>query len=116
MYLCIKKDLSGKELPIVNLIIVYPDKSEVIPPGYFVVRREAHSCNLNSGTNADRMFICFKKDKWGNPITDMQIIYPGKDEQIPRSFSVIETTGSNLDADLNSGTGTFIYFWDFIIN
>lgn len=88
-----------------NLIIVFPDKNDIIPPGYFPVRREAHSCNLNSGTNADRMFICYKKDKWGNPITDLQVFFPAYSENVPRSFSVIETTGSNFDADLNAGTG-----------
>lgn len=105
LYLCIKKDLSGDQIPIVNLIVVFPDKNEIVPPGFFVVRRGAQSCNVNMGTNSERVFVCYKKDKWGNPITDVQLIFPGKDESVPQSFSLVDFTASDLPADLNAGTG-----------
>ena len=88
-----------------NLIVHYPDKNEIIPPGFFVVRRGAQSCNINTGTNSERIYLCYKKDKWGNPITDIQVLFTGKDETVPHSFNLIETSGTGLVADLNAGTG-----------
>ena len=105
LYLCIKKDLTGDQVPIVNLIVIFPDKDEIVPPGFFVVKRGSVSCNVNMGTNSERIYICYKKDKWGNPITDIQMIFVGKDEIVPQSFNLIETTASDMVADLNAGNG-----------
>ena len=103
--MCIKKDTTGLQPPIVNLIIHFPDKKEIIPPGFFVVRRGTQSCNVNMGTNGERVYICYKKDIWGNPITDIQPIFTGKDETVPQSFNLIEKSGTGLVADLNTGNG-----------
>ena len=105
MYICVKKDLSGDQIPIVNLIVIFPDRHEHVPIGFSVVRRGTQMCNLNTGTNAERIYVCYKKDKWGNPITDIQLIFPGKDESVPQSFNLIETSISELVADINTGTG-----------
>ena len=110
LYLCIKKALSSDEVPVVALMVIFPDKKEVVPPGYFVVRRgisAAHGVNLNQGTQGERICICYKKDRRGNPITDIQMIFPGpgKDETVPNSFSLIEYSTHGLTADLNAGTG-----------
>ena len=98
-------------MPLVSIIIIFPDRGDIIPPGFFVVRRGTQSCNVNSGTNAEKIYICYKKDKWGNPITDVQPIFPGKDESVPRSFNLIDTSGSDLIADLNAGTGELIQYF-----
>jgi len=90
---------------------VYPDSGEIIPPGFFVVRRGAQSCNINSGANAERIYLCYKKDKWGNPITDVQVIFPGKEEVVPQSFNLLDATASDLVADLNAGTGELAYLF-----
>ena len=61
MYLCIKKDVHGKEIPIVNLTVIFPDKNETVPPGFFVVRRGSQGCNLNQGTSGERICIVTKR-------------------------------------------------------
>ncbi len=43
-----------------------------------IYRHDKFACNLNSGTSSERIFLCYKKDKSGNPITDITVIFPGK--------------------------------------
>lgn len=38
LYFCIKKDASKDAVPITALVLIFPDKSEFVPPGYFVAR------------------------------------------------------------------------------
>lgn len=105
IYLCIKKDLTGQLAPITNLIVLFPDRNETIPPGYHCVHRGDTACNLNTGSGAERIYLCYKKDFLANPITDMQIIFPSKGEAPPKSFQLIDKSISGFSANLNSGTG-----------
>eukprot|EP01032_Pedospumella_encystans_P009092 gene9092-10735_t len=111
LYLCIKKDLSGALYPITNFIVVFPDRNEYTPPGYNVVNRGKTACNLNSGTTSERIFLCYRKDAVGNPLTDIQVILPTKGEVPPPAFNLIEKSISGIPANLNTGTGgTDVYF------
>jgi hypothetical protein len=105
LYLCIKKDLSGALYPITNFIVVFPDRNEYTPPGYAVVNRGKTACNLNSGTSSERIFLCYRKEAAGNPLTDVQLILPGKGEIPPPAFNLIEKSISGVPANLNTGTG-----------
>lgn len=112
-YLCIKKDLTGTLAPVTNILVVYPDMKEYIPPGYFVVQRGNQACNVNTGVSAQRIYICYKKENSGNPIIDLQLIFPSKGETPPKNFSIIEKSVSGLPANLNSGTagtGAFLCY------
>ena len=104
LYFCIKKDQSKEAVPITALVLIFPDRSEFVPPGYFVARHDKFACNLNSGTSAERIFLCYKKDKSGNPITDLVVIFPGKSEEPPKSFNLIEKSPTDLPANVNTGT------------
>lgn len=104
LYFCIKKDPSKDAIPITALVLIFPDRSEFVPPGYFVARHDKFACNLNSGTSAERIFLCYKKDKSANPITDLVVIFPGKNEEPPKSFNLIEKSPTGLPANLNTGT------------
>lgn len=103
IYLCIKKDI--KEPPITSLIVFFANKGEFLPPGYSVVKRGSKPCNINSGTSADTIFLAYKREKVGNPLIDLQIIFPEKNEELPRNFVMIDKTSSGLSANLNAGTG-----------
>jgi len=105
LFLCIKKDVTGSEFPVTNLIVVYPDREEFVPPGFFVVRHGPKACNINLGAGAERIYLCYKKDKYGNPITDIQVILPTKGEEIPNSFNLIDRSATDIVADLNAATG-----------
>jgi hypothetical protein len=103
LYICIKKDLSAQAIPVTSLVVIFPDKNEFVPPGYFAVRRGKYACNVNAGSNTERVFLCFKKDKQGDAVTDIQVLFP-KSEDFPKDFCVIEYSPTNIPANLNIGT------------
>lgn len=106
IYLCIRKDLTGQFAPITNIIVIFPDRGEYVPPGYHLVQRGKNAaCNVNAGTSADHIFIGFKRDFLGNPITDIQPIMIDKGEEVPKNYNMIEKTIFGSQANLNTGTG-----------
>jgi len=105
LFLCILKDTKGDSSLLTTLCVIFPDRNEFVPPGFQVVKRDNSPCNLNSGTSAERIFLCYKKDKHGNPLTDLQIILPGKGEEPPKNFNLVDKSPSGRAANLNAGTG-----------
>jgi hypothetical protein len=104
LFLCIKKDLTGESAPVVAITVFFPDKNEFVPPSYVPVKQGKHACNLNYGTSAERIFLAYKRDKHGNPITDAQIFFPGKHESVPKNFYLVDKSPSGITANLNMGT------------
>ena len=105
LFLCILKDTKGDSSLLTTVCVIFPDRNEFVPPGFQVVKRDNSPCNLNSGTSAERIFLCYKKDKHGNPLTDLQIILPGKGEELPKNFNLVDKSPSGRAANLNAGTG-----------
>jgi len=105
IYLCILKDRSGGATPITAISVIFPDRNEFVPPGFQVVKRDNQPCNVNAGTAAERVYICYKKDKTGNPLVDVQLILPGKGEETPKNFCLVDKSLSGRPANINSGTG-----------
>jgi hypothetical protein len=105
IYLCIRKDTNPKAAFLTNIIVIYPDKNEIYPPGYIVVRRGSQVCNVNTGTSAERIFLCYKKERIGNPITDILVMFPGKSEAPPPNYFLLDNSPSGIPANLNAGTG-----------
>jgi hypothetical protein len=107
MYLCIKKDLAGRQMPVTSLIVIFPDRNEFVPPGYHVLRRSKYVCNVNSNFKSERaverVFLCYKKDTLGDPITDVQIFFP-KHEDLPKDFNLVEYSPTGIEANLNKGS------------
>ena len=104
LYLCMKKDTARDAIPLTALVVIFPDRGETVPPGFFVARHDKLACNLNSGTNAERVHLCYRKERSGNPIIDIQVILTGRNEDPPKSFNVIDKSPTNLPANLNQGT------------
>eukprot|EP00602_Paraphysomonas_sp_CaronLab_P009335 CAMPEP_0185037178 /NCGR_PEP_ID=MMETSP1103-20130426/31197_1 /TAXON_ID=36769 /ORGANISM="Paraphysomonas bandaiensis, Strain Caron Lab Isolate" /LENGTH=1936 /DNA_ID=CAMNT_0027575031 /DNA_START=65 /DNA_END=5872 /DNA_ORIENTATION=- len=105
LYICIKKSVKDDIPPISSVIVIYPDKKEYVPPGFSVVKRGGKPCNINSGTSAERIFMCYKRDASCNPIVDLQIYFPTKNESPPTSFTRLSRSVRNYPVDLNMGTG-----------
>jgi hypothetical protein len=119
LYLCIKKETNninntatstsgGKAdslLPITSLVVLYPDRKESVPPGFSVVKRSGKPCNVNAGTNAERIYLCYKRDNVHNPLIDILIYFPSKSEAPPISFTKVTRSTRNCLVDLNAGTG-----------
>eukprot|EP00595_Chromulina_sp_UTEXLB2642_P001168 CAMPEP_0196764042 /NCGR_PEP_ID=MMETSP1095-20130614/5284_1 /TAXON_ID=96789 ORGANISM="Chromulina nebulosa, Strain UTEXLB2642" /NCGR_SAMPLE_ID=MMETSP1095 /ASSEMBLY_ACC=CAM_ASM_000446 /LENGTH=1536 /DNA_ID=CAMNT_0042118611 /DNA_START=710 /DNA_END=5320 /DNA_ORIENTATION=- len=87
------------------MIVFFPDKNEFVPPGFVPVKRGKYACNINSGTSSERIFIAYKKDRLGNPLIDLQVIFPGKNEESPKSFCLIDKSPTGAPANLNTSTG-----------
>ena len=105
LYFCVKKETRKDVIPITALAVIFPDQSEAVPPGFYVARHGKSPCNLNSGTSADRIFLCYKKEKTGNPIIDINVLFTHKGgDEIPKSFYLLDKTPTNRPANLNSGT------------
>ena len=90
LYLCIKKDTTNTQAIITNFIIIFPDRNEYIPAGYNVVSKALSTSpyDLNSGNPFERIYLCYRKELkgHGNPITDIQIIFPIKGKKKREMF------------------------------
>ena len=109
LFLCIKKAKDDDSTaPISSLLVIYPDKKEYVPPGFSVVKRQGKPCNINAGTSAERIFLCYKRDASCNPITDVQVYFPSKAEAPPVNFVRLTRSVRNYAVDLNLGTGAHV--------
>ena len=62
--------------------------------------------NLNHGNNGEKVYLCFKRSREGNPITGIIPLLPNRREYVPEGYTVLERTPRNHTADLNArGTG-----------
>ena len=97
---------SNDSVPICAFTILYPDRGEYLPAGFNVMRKglSREPCNLNMGNSGERIYLCYKRDRYCAPITDMQIILPGYNETCPRGFVCLEQSMSMVSANFNSGT------------
>jgi len=106
MYLCIKKDNASQEqAPITSILLVFADRGEFLPPFYSLVRRNKFPCNFNLGTSGERVYLAYKRERHGNPVTDIQVILPGSAEITPPGFSLLDKSPTGAPANLNNGTG-----------
>ena len=141
LFLNVKKesnwDRAAQRPSVTAMAVIFPDRGEIVPPGFCFVRRikekrmnkrnkhtdsksmasqsfraaqdAAVPANLNFGTNGERVYLCFKKSREGNPITGIIPLLPGKLEAIPDGFTVLERSPRNFVADINSGAGPPIF-------
>ena len=103
IYLALKKDyLTRRRPPVVALAVIFPDRKEFVPPTFSVVRRKGEPVDFNAGTHGERVYLCYKRGA-GNPITDIQVIFPRKKEAVPLGYTLLERTPFKYEADLNAG-------------
>ena len=122
LYLNVKKEPSwdrAVQRPCVTaFVVIYPDKKEFVPPGFSVVRvYRPNSNNKKNGTDAiasasspadinlsssggERVFLCYRRSREGNPITGVACLNPSKGDVVPPGFTVLERTPRNHAANL----------------
>jgi len=123
LFLNVKKEPHGNwesavQRPWVSSIaIIFPDRNEFVPPGYCVVKRfkmggtEKHTgpadlneCSTsNKNESSQRVYLCYKKSREGNPIVSIIPLLPSESECIPPGFTVIEKSPRNFTANINEG-------------
>lgn len=123
LHLYVKKepdwDKSVQRSCVTALTIIFPDRQEFVPPGFCIVRQfnksNKHSssssdrmpADLNHGLSGDaeRIYLCFRRSRDGNPLTGILPLCPGQAECIPEGYTVVEKSPRNFCADIRSGSG-----------
>jgi len=85
---------------VASICFVFPDRNEFLPPGYCAVSdvSSGQPVNLHGCNKADRIIMCFRRSREGNPLVDVRLLYPHLGDTIPSGYTVIECTPSNQTA------------------
>ena len=124
LYLNVKKEPSwdrAVQRPCVTAFaVIYPDKKEFVPPGFSVVRiyrptsnnkknvtdeikSGSSPANINlSSSGGERVFLCYRRSREGNPVTGVACLNPAKGDVVPPGFTVLERTPRNHVANLTA--------------
>ena len=125
MFLNAKKEVNwdrAVQRPCVTAIcVIYPDRNEFVPPGFSVVRlfggssatvKEMESnhessspANINPSSSGERVYLCYRRSREGNPITGILCLRPTRGDVIPEGYTVVERTPRNFVADMSAKTG-----------
>lgn len=107
--------------------LIHPDRNEFVPPGFSVVRQHRKDDESNNSSNSkkekslskntstlgsslspaaninplgERLFLCYRRSREGNPITGVMCLRPHQGELIPEGYTVLERTPRNFVADM----------------
>ena len=134
LYVNVKKEPNwdrAVQRPCVTAIcVIYPDRNEFVPPGFSVVRyyepndsddnKIADNSNSNNNTNSggslaspanvnpsssgERVYLCYRRSREGNPLTGLTCLQPSKGDVIPEGYTVLEKTPRNFLADMTANS------------
>lgn len=117
---------------VTAMTVIFPDRNEFVPPGFCVVRKykgpsasdkkhgsdttvkddddfntssSSYPANLNYGTSGERVYLCYRRSREGNPITGLIPLQPSNQEAVPEGYTVLERSPRNFVADINSKAG-----------
>lgn len=117
---------------VTAITVIFPDRNEFVPPGFCVVRKykgpstldkkhgseatvkdddelnttsSSYPANLNYGTSGERVYLCYRRSREGNPITGLIPLQPSNQEAVPEGYTVLERSPRNFVADINSKAG-----------
>eukprot|EP00339_Tiarina_fusa_P008961 CAMPEP_0117029572 /NCGR_PEP_ID=MMETSP0472-20121206/21401_1 /TAXON_ID=693140 ORGANISM="Tiarina fusus, Strain LIS" /NCGR_SAMPLE_ID=MMETSP0472 /ASSEMBLY_ACC=CAM_ASM_000603 /LENGTH=802 /DNA_ID=CAMNT_0004737373 /DNA_START=45 /DNA_END=2453 /DNA_ORIENTATION=+ len=96
------------EEPITEIAII--DRDELSePPGYLILEKALNStlpANINLGNPhpARELYLTYRRDPKGVPISALAVVCPSQGDEIPAGFTMIEKTPNGLSANLNAGT------------
>jgi len=66
--------------------------------------------NFNTGVpDGERVFLCFRRSREGNPFTGILPLQPAYDEAIPDGYTVLERTPRNFIASINPKNGSPVF-------
>jgi len=97
--------------PITDLTVIFKSKGESPPPGYKCIDLTPTGlvADLNAGSiRSDSCFLCYKRGSDKPPLTDVGVMYEGKQRLMP-SCAIIYKTPSDLVANVNNSTNMRIF-------
>jgi Guanine nucleotide exchange factor in Golgi transport N-terminal/Sec7 domain len=116
MYLNVKKealwDKAAQRPCVTALTLIFPDRQEFVPPGFCVVRLSSNGqpANLNQfHQGRERVYLCLRRSREGNPITGLLPLLPSLGESIPVGYTVIEHSPRNITATFAAVTGEAMF-------
>ncbi|GAX23930.1 hypothetical protein FisN_20Hu138 [Fistulifera solaris] len=106
MYLNIKKepnwDRAAQRPCITALCLIFPDRKEVVPRGFQLVRHANSKTPADFGMDGERIFWCFRLSREGNPLTDIVPLIPRWGEAVPSGYTVVEKSPQSHTASFST--------------
>ncbi|XP_020646037.3 DENN domain-containing protein 4C isoform X2 [Pogona vitticeps] len=98
----------GPKAPITDLAVIIKSVGETVPEGYTCVETTptALQANLNYGSlKSPEIFLCYKRSRDKPPLTDIGVLYEGKERLMP-GCEVIQATPYGRCANVNNSSVT----------
>ncbi|OCU00943.1 DENN domain-containing protein 4C isoform X1 [Xenopus laevis] len=98
----------GPKAPITDIVVINKTAGETVPEGYTCIEitQSGLQANLNHGSlKSPEMFICYRREKGKSPLTDIGVLYEGK-EHLLKGCEVIQATPYGRCANVNNSSGT----------
>ncbi|KAL6050945.1 hypothetical protein STEG23_009303, partial [Scotinomys teguina] len=98
----------GPKAPITDIAVIIKSAGEAVPEGYTCVEAtpSALQANLNHGSlKSPELFLCYKRGRDKPPLTDIGVLYEGKERLIP-GCEVIQATPYGRCANVNNSSAT----------
>uniref|UniRef100_A0A2K5K8Z3 UDENN domain-containing protein n=1 Tax=Colobus angolensis palliatus TaxID=336983 RepID=A0A2K5K8Z3_COLAP len=99
---------TGPKAPITDIAVIIKSAGETVPEGYTCVEAtpSALQANLNYGSlKSPELFLCYKRGRDKPPLTDIGVLYEGKERLIP-GCEVILATPYGRCANVNNSSTT----------
>ncbi|XP_007423543.1 DENN domain-containing protein 4C isoform X3 [Python bivittatus] len=98
----------GPKAPITELAVIIKSAGETVPEGYTCVEATPTGlqANLNYGSlKSPELFLCYKRSRDKPPLTDIGVLYEGKERLMP-GCEVIQATPYGRCANVNNSSAT----------
>ncbi|XP_052032669.1 DENN domain-containing protein 4C isoform X3 [Apodemus sylvaticus] len=98
----------GPKAPITDIAVIIRSAGETVPEGYTCVEAtpSALQANLNYGSlKSPELFLCYRRGRDKPPLTDIGVLYEGKERLIP-GCEVIQATPYGRCANVNNSSTT----------
>lgn len=99
---------TGPKAPITDIAVIIKSAGEAVPEGFTCVESTPSSlqANLNYGSlKSPELFLCYKRGRDKPPLTDIGVLYEGKERLIP-GCEVIQATPYGRCANVNNSSTT----------
>ncbi|XP_023614678.1 DENN domain-containing protein 4C isoform X2 [Myotis lucifugus] len=99
---------TGPKAPIIDIAVINKSAGETVPEGYTCVEAtpSALQANLNYGSlKSPELFLCYKRGRDKPPLTDIGVLYEGK-ERLISGCEVIQATPYGRCANVNNSSPT----------
>ncbi|XP_052557546.1 DENN domain-containing protein 4C isoform X4 [Tympanuchus pallidicinctus] len=104
----ISRHESGPKAPITDIAVIIKSAGETVPEGYTCVEATptALQANLNYGSlKSPELFLCYKRGRDKPPLTDIGVLYEGK-ERIISGCEVVQATPYGRCANVNNSSAS----------